>query len=228
MAARLPSTPVPSRPEPRPPAAPGHYFQASPTVDPDERSVTLALPDLSVELRTARGVFARERVDPGTKLLLLEAPRPEPTARTLVDVGCGYGPIAVALALRAPAATVWAVDVNERARGLCEANAAAAGVGERVRVCAPDDVPADLRVDGVWSNPPVRVGKAVLHELLLRWLGRLADDAHAWLVVQRHLGADSLAAWLGGQGWQADRRASRQAYRVLDVHRQLPGPVPHP
>jgi 16S rRNA (guanine1207-N2)-methyltransferase len=177
--------------------------------------VRLALPDLTLDLTTDRGVFGRDGVDPGTKLLLLEAPAPAP-AGELLDLGCGYGPIALTLARRAPEATVWAVDVNARARALCEANAAAAGLAN-VRVVAPDEVPDDVRFATIWSNPPIRIGKPELHGLLTRWLGRLDDTGSAVLVVQKHLGSDSLATWLGNSGYTVERLRSRMAYRLLEV-----------
>jgi 16S rRNA (guanine1207-N2)-methyltransferase len=179
--------------------------------------VRLVLPDLSLDLQTDRGVFSAARIDPGTKVLLLEAP-PPPIEGDLLDLGCGYGPIALTVAHRAPAATVWAVDVNERARALTQANADATGLGN-VRVAAPDDVPAEVRFAAVWSNPPVRIGKAALHDLLTTWLARLTPDGHALLVVQKHLGSDSLHRWLAGRGWAVDRRTSRMGYRLLDVRR---------
>jgi 16S rRNA (guanine1207-N2)-methyltransferase len=184
-------------------------------------SVELSLPDVQLTLATDRGVFGGRSVDPGTKFLLLDGPRPDPAeAGDLLDLGCGYGPIALALAARAPGATVWAVDVNERARGLCAANAEAAGLAN-VRVTAPDEVPADVRFKGIWSNPPIRIGKAALHELLLGWLARLAPGAQAHLVVQKHLGSDSLARWLTEQGHPTSKLRSRAGYRLLDVQ----GPV---
>ena len=179
------------------------------------RTVPLVLPDLSVTLTTDRGVFARDAVDPGTKLLLLDGPRP-PAEGDLLDLGCGYGPVAVALARRAPGARVWAVDVNRRALDLCAANAESAGVD--VRTASPDEVPADVRFAGIWSNPPVRIGKVALHELLRTWLDRLAPDGLAALVVHRHLGADSLARWLDDEGWPTTRSGSRMGYRLLEVH----------
>lgn len=193
----------------------GHYFSATPAAPSRRRTVRLDLPDLSLELATDRGVFSAGGVDPGTKVLLLDAPAP-PAQGHLLDLGCGYGPIALTLARRAPGATVWAVDVNERARTLARDNASAAGL-TNVRVAAPDEVPPDVRFDAVWSNPPVRVGKAALHDLLARWLGRLAAGGHALLVVQKHLGSDSLHRWLQAQGFTVTRRTSRMGYRVLDV-----------
>lgn len=197
--------------------AAGHYFDPTPGTSSQPRQVRLTLPDLTLELTTDRGVFSADRVDAGTKLLLLEAPSP-PVTGTFVDLGCGYGPIACTLASRAPGATVWAVDVNERARALCRANADALGLANVV-VAAPDEVPEDLAVDLLWSNPPIRIGKAALHELLSGWLGRLAPAGAAVLVVQKHLGADSLQRWLQAEGWRAERLSSRAGYRLLEVGR---------
>lgn len=195
----------------------GHYFDPSPRAGSARRTIELSLPDLHAELITDRAVFSPGAIDTGTKLLLVEGATP-PDSGHLLDVGCGYGPIALTLARRAPAATVWAVDVNERARDLCRENAARLGL-PNVEVRAPDDVPAQIAFDGIWSNPPIRIGKAALHELLTTWLDRLADGASAELVVQRHLGADSLARWLGEQGWEVERRRSRAGFRLLDVRR---------
>lgn len=193
------------------------YFAARPAVGSARRTVELVLADLAVTLITDRGVFATGGVDPGTKLLLLTAPPPPPTGN-LLDLGCGYGPITITMARRAPTATVWAVDVNERARALCAENAAEAGC-TNVVVAAPDEVPAGVRFAAIWSNPPIRIGKEALHELLLQWLGRLDVGAAAHLVVQRHLGSDSLAAWLAEHGFAVGRVAARQGYRVLAVDR---------
>jgi len=199
-------------------AGTSQYFEPDPDVASRPRTVDLVLPDATLHLRTDRGVFAAANVDPGTKLLLLDAAPPPPGDVHLLDLGCGYGPIALTLARRAPDATVWAIDVNRRARELCAANAEANGL-TNVRTAEPDDVPDEVRFGGIWSNPPIRIGKVALHELLLRWLARLDADGHAWFVVQKHLGADSLAAWLTDQGWPATRVVARSAYRVLEVER---------
>ena len=195
-----------------------HYFTAAPSVPSRPLTVELRLRDLQVQLRSDRGVFSGTRVDPGTLALLRESP-PPPQTGDVLDLGCGYGPIACALAHRAPSATVWAVDVNGRALELVSANAAALGLGN-VRPSHPEEVPAGLRFAGIWSNPPVRLGKVALHELLTTWLARLAEGASAWLVVNRHLGSDSLAAWLQQEeGWKVRRAASKSGYRVLEVAR---------
>jgi len=198
-----------------------HYWSDRPEAASRPGEVSLLLPDVDLTLATDRGVFSADRVDRGTRYLLLEGPPPPSGPIALMDLGCGYGPIACALATRNPEATVWAVDVNERARDLCRSNAANAGL-DGVRVVAPDEVPDDLSLAGLWSNPPIRIGKEALHELLNRWLGRLAPEGTAHLVVQRHLGADSLARWLDGVGWTTTRRGSRKGFRLLDVARVEP------
>ena len=175
----------------------------------------LALPDASVRLRVDRGVFSSTQVDPGTMVLLRYTPAPPPEGH-LLDLGSGYGPIAVTLARRSPGATVWAVDINERALGLVGENAVALGLGN-VRPVTPDAVPAGIELAGIWTNPPIRIGKQALHDLLLTWLGRLAKDASAWLVVHKHLGSDSLGDWLEAQSFSVDRRASKRGYRILEV-----------
>ncbi|MBO3749758.1 methyltransferase [Streptosporangiaceae bacterium NEAU-GS5] len=192
-----------------------HYFAERPEAASAPGSVTLALPDLHLRLETDRGMFSPDRVDAGTRILLETVP-PPPADGDLLDLGCGYGPIALTMATRAPQATVWAVDVNRRALELCARNAATAAL-YKVRCTHADEVPGDVRFRAIWSNPAIRIGKAALHEMLLRWLGRLTPDGAAHLVVQKHLGSDSLQRWLEEQGFTAARAASRSAYRILKV-----------
>jgi 16S rRNA G1207 methylase RsmC len=191
-----------------------HYFSPNPRAAARPTSVAFTVAGRDYQLAASGGVFSAERLDPGTAVLLRKAELPT-GGGTLLDLGCGYGPIACVLATQAPRATVYAVDVNERALELTRANATALGIGERVVTAVPDAVPPEVRFDEIWSNPPIRVGKEELHGLLARWLPRLAAGGRAWLVVARHLGADSLAAWLREQGYDVRRHASQQGFRVL-------------
>lgn len=195
-----------------------HYFEQTPEVASEPRTVRVLLPDTEYELVTDRGVFSHGAIDTGTRLLLLAGAVPENRPGNLLDLGCGAGAIALALARRAPSATVWAIDVNDRALDLCRQNTERNTV-TNVRVCRPEEVPPALAFDGIWSNPPIRIGKQALHDLLATWLDRLVPPGEAHLVVQKHLGADSLARWLAEQGWTVSRRASRQGFRLLDVRR---------
>src|SRR5215472_1895620 len=192
-----------------------HYFNPEPVVASRPHTVRLRAGGIDMELQADRGVFGARRIDLGTLVLLKEAPSPPPDG-DILDLGAGYGPIAIFLARAAPAARIWAVDINERALELARANAEAAGL-TNVTVAAPDDVPDRVRFAAIYSNPPVRVGKAALHELLNRWLDRLAPDGAAYLVVQRNLGSDSLAAWLAASGRPVTRLKSKKGYRLLQV-----------
>jgi 16S rRNA (guanine1207-N2)-methyltransferase len=194
------------------------YFAEQPGAAHRPGTVHVVLPDTHLALATDSGVFSPDRLDPGTRLLLETAP-PPPAEGDLLDLGSGYGPLALVMARRAPAARVWAVDVNRRALELCERNASTAGL-TNVR-CRPADDRGDLPASYnlIWSNPPIRIGKDALHQMLTTWLGRLAPDAAAYLVVQRNLGSDSLHRWLAETGWQAARFAARAGYRVLEVRR---------
>lgn len=189
-----------------------HYF-----VTPDEPLVTHEFEarvfGRELTFLSASGVFSGDRLDLGTSVLLREV-EPPITGRVL-DLGCGVGTIAVGLALASPGVSVDAIDVNERAVELTGLNAARHGVGDRVQAMTPDEVPADVLYDEIWSNPPIRIGKEALHELLLTWLGRLRPEGVAYLVVGRNLGADSLQRWLVEQGHPTERIASAKGFRVL-------------
>jgi 16S rRNA (guanine1207-N2)-methyltransferase len=193
-----------------------HYFSGRPRSPEVRQSVTLSVWGLTLEVQTATGVFSAGRLDIGTSVLFRQTSPPTRPGRYL-DLGCGYGAIACALAVSVAGAEVWAVDVNERALDLTRDNALSCAVSERVVTALPDDVPPGVGFDEIWSNPPIRVGKAALHDLLLRWLPRLAPHGRAVLVVGRHLGADSLQRWLHDNGWRCDRIASAKGFRVLEV-----------
>ncbi|PZR55421.1 16S rRNA methyltransferase [Xylanimonas oleitrophica] len=215
---------------------PDHYFTGRPASPEERRTISVRLAGRDLDVEVASGVFSPGRVDLGTQVLLREVPAP-PSSGHLLDLGCGWGPLTLTLALESPGATVWAVDVNERALDLVRRNAERLGL-DNVRAVLPDEVPEDVSLAAIWSNPPIRVGKDVLHAMMRTWLARLApgqpsaaadaDDAPdgtgAWLVVQKNLGADSLARWieteLGGPlGVRVERAHSAKGFRVLHVTR---------
>jgi len=196
---------------------PDHYFTAEPASPQERRTIRVRLEGRDLALTTARGVYSPDRLDPGTAVLLAGVPDPSPSG-DLLDLGCGWGPVTISMALRSPEAHVWGVDVNRRALQLAGVNTRAAGVAN-VTLCEPDEVPEGLRFATIWSNPPIHIGKAALHALLERWLPRLADDGIAHLVVQKHLGSDSLQKWINAQDWGlvCTRIASSKGFRILEV-----------
>ncbi len=197
-----------------------HYFSSSPQSQRKRKTVELRVGELQLELTTDRGVFACAEVDFGTRHLLAKIP-PPPSSGVLLDLGCGYGPIAVALNRWSPQAEVWATDINPRALELCRHNLKQHG-HTADKVCLPNEIPTKVRFAAIYSNPPIHIGKTALHEVLTFWLGRLTPAGVAYLVVNKNLGSDSLAKWLSGQGWSVVRLASRRGYRVLAVQAALP------
>ncbi|MCE7480531.1 methyltransferase [Microbacterium profundi] len=197
-----------------------HYFTAAPASAENLRTIRVTLADRELEVTTAGGVFSPDRVDAGTAVLFANMP-PLPPSGNFLDLGSGWGPISITMALTSPHATVWAVDVNERALDLVRRNAEALGI-TNVNAVLPDDVPDDVVFRTIRSNPPIRVGKDVLHDMLERWIPRLDERSDAWLVVQRNLGADSLQRWLGATfhpGYSVFRTATGKGYRVLKVRK---------
>ena len=198
----------------------GHYFDDDPDAPSSPVLVDVTLPDTAFVMETDRGVFSRGHLDTATSMLL-RADLPIAASGDLLDLGCGAGPIALTMARRSPDATVWALDVNARARELCRRNAERNAL-TNVRVVSPDDVPTDVRFATIWSNPPIRIGKPALHDLLDTWLARLDADGSASLVVQKHLGADSLQRWLIELGYRCDRVGSKAGFRLLTVRHGEP------
>ena len=199
-----------------------HYFTADPASRDERRVLHVTLAGRALDVETAGGIFSPGRIDLGTQVLLRTVP-PAPATGDLLDLGCGWGPVALTMALESPAARVWAVDVNERALDLVRRNAARLGVAN-VTACRPDDVPDDVTFSALWSNPPIRVGKQSLHAMMRTWLPRVAPGAQVFLVVQRNLGADSFQSWiqehldeLVGPHAEVARAASAKGFRVVEV-----------
>ena len=198
-----------------------HYFSAAPESELKLRTIHATIAGRAVELQTANGVFSPERIDTGTRVLLSSVPAPPPGGN-LLDLGCGWGPIALTLAAESPHATVWAVDVNERSLDLVRRNATVMGL-TNVNAVLPADVPADISFMTIWSNPPIRVGKDSLHAMLQLWLPRLESGTDSWMVVQKNLGSDSLQRWLElefPEDFVFSRAATNKGYRVLRAKRR--------
>ena len=194
-----------------------HYFTADPSAPFQRVPVHAEVWGHDLDLVSGSGVFAQGRLDIGTAVLF-RATDP-PAGGRILDLGCGYGVIGLACAVAAPTARVTAVDVNQRAVLLANENAASLGVADRFAAMTPDRADPAATYDEIWSNPPIRIGKQALHELLLTWLPRLAPEGRAVMVVGKNLGADSLQRWLGEQGFPTDRVASAKGFRVLETRR---------
>ena len=195
-----------------------HYFSEAPGSDYKPKEIKVELNGQLVSVTTAGGIFSPDHIDQGTAVLLAHLDE-APSGGNILDIGCGWGPIALSLAMHSPKAIIWAIDVNERSLELTAKNAERLGV-KNIKCAKPEDVPGDISFSGIWSNPPIRVGKDVLHEILLTWLPRLQKDAEGYLVVQKNLGADSLHRWLEAElpeNFSTIRVDTAKSFRVLRV-----------
>jgi len=191
-----------------------HYFSADPAGPFTREQIRATVWGHELSLTSGSGVFAKGRLDIGTSVLFRETE--PPASGRILDLGCGYGVIGLAIAAASPKTSVTGVDVNERAVLLAEENAARLGVAARYAPLTPDRLPPDATYDEIWSNPPIRIGKGALHDLLLTSFARLAPAGRAVLVVGKNLGADSLQRWLGEHGYPTERLASAKGFRVLE------------
>ena len=198
-----------------------HYFSADPTAPFERVPFGCEVWGQRFELVSGSGVYSRGRLDPGTSVLFRETSPPAPGR--ILDLGTGYGVIGLAIAsawraegVPVDAGRVTGVEVNRRAVLLANENAARLGLQDRFEASDPDVPLTTGHFHQIWSNPPIRIGKQALHELLLRWFAWLAPDGRAVIVVGKNLGGDSLQAWLTDQGYPTTRLASAKGFRVLE------------
>jgi 16S rRNA (guanine1207-N2)-methyltransferase len=195
-----------------------HYFSQEPGSALKPKAIIIPVAGEMVTVTTASGTFSPAQLDFGTEVLI-EQMDLAPESGDILDLGCGWGPIALNLAKLRPGTKVWAVDVNTRSVELTAKNARDLGLSN-ISAVVPDEVPENLLFSGIWSNPPIRIGKKELHELLLKWLPRLQVGAEAYLVVQKNLGSDSLQKWLTEElagKFEVSRYTSIKTYRVIKV-----------
>ena len=200
------------------------YFSANPNSLDLRRTLQVDLRGHKVSVQVSNGVFSSSKLDLGTAVLLKHAPQPPENGR-FFDIGCGWGAISLALGFESPNAQIYAVDVNERALELTNINAKNAGLNNIHTYLVEDALKEDSskNIDLIWSNPPIRVGKDVLHNILLTWLPRLKVGGAAYLVVQKNLGSDSLIPWLSknlGEDFSVEKYASSKGYRIIEVLRK--------
>ncbi len=197
-----------------------HYFSPAPGKDLERRELRVPLAGAERSLVSAKGLFSFDGLDKATAILLTHADvfPPIGPGSEVLDIGCGWGPIALSLALTQPECRVTAIDVNPHARAITRENAERLGLSN-VTVAAPEDVPESARFDALWSNPPIRIGKTDLHALLTRWIGQLRRTGNAAMVVGKNLGADSLATWMAGQfpARPVEKVHSSKGFRLLGV-----------
>ena len=194
-----------------------HYFSADPSAPAKLTEVEIEVGGQVLKLSASSGTFSSERLDPGTRVLL-GLWELFPTDGIVLDLGCGWGPIGLSIAKLQPATEVIGVDVNQRSVDLANANAKRNGLAN-FSACLDKDLDANLEIDHIWSNPPIRIGKENLHDLLRNYLSRLKPTGDAYLVVQKQLGAESLQRWIAQQ-WperEVTKVENSKGFRVIRI-----------
>ena len=167
-----------------------HYFSNDPSSKSNRKRWEYTLRGSRFVFLSDHGVFSKNEVDFGSRLLIEAFQMPDAQGDVL-DVGCGYGPIGLSLAKEFQECAVHMVDVNERALGLAKENAANNQIGN-VRVYQSsvyENVSGEYAA--ILSNPPIRAGKHVVHEILEKAVDHLVPGGELWIVIQKKQGAPS-------------------------------------
>jgi 16S rRNA (guanine1207-N2)-methyltransferase len=168
-----------------------HYFSANPHVKSEVRQIKANLLGMPFTFKTDAGVFSKKGIDFGSRLLI-ETVKVEPGSHVL-DLGCGYGAIGIAVAKATPRANVVMVDVNERAVELAKENARVNQVEANTDLFVSDGFSAikQIQFDHILFNPPIRAGKATIYRLFAEAKAQLAKNGSLWIVIRKQQGAAS-------------------------------------
>lgn len=173
---------------------PDHYYTAAPASAHKPASVSFAYRGHELRFDTDSGVFSRTEIDRGTAVLL--SALPDGLSGRVLDMGCGYGVIGIAVGRAYPACDVTMADINERACALAAANARQNGVTARVMQSDGYAALGGARFDLILQNPPIRAGKAVIYAMFAAAARRLNDGGSLWLVIRKQQGAPSALTYL--------------------------------
>ncbi len=196
-----------------------HYFTAQPAAKSQPEQFTISVRGVELTLTSDRGVFSHGQLDDGTLRLLKKMELPE--AGDFLDLGCGYGVIGLVAAELRPEARVTLVDINERATKLAADNAQA-NVISNVEVLTGDapQVLGERHFDVVLCNPPIRVGKQKLYELIGDAAERLHPGGVLWMVIHTRQGAKSHLREMAPMFSECEIVSRKWGYRVFKCKKQ--------
>ena len=169
-----------------------HYYSSKPSSESHRETINVEIAGNKFTFLTDAGVFSKKQVDVGSEVLMTTAAQTDFPTGNLLDVGCGYGPIGIYLAKAFPSRTIEMVDVNERAVDLAKENAKLNQV-ENVEIYESylfEQVNNQM-LAGIISNPPIRAGKKVVHQILEESYGYLVPGGILQIVIQKKQGAPS-------------------------------------
>ncbi|MFC6463889.1 class I SAM-dependent methyltransferase [Marinilactibacillus sp. GCM10026970] len=193
-----------------------HYYTNDPQSKSNQQSWTTQLRGFEFTFNTDAGVFSKEKVDYGSKVLLDAVDLTEFPEGSLLDVGCGYGPIGLTLAKLDQSRTVEMVDINERALALAEKNAVTNGVGNvSIHASSLYENITHQEFAGIFSNPPIRAGKETVHKVLEEGIDYLTVGGYLVIVIQKKQGAPSAQKKMSEVFGNVERIALDRGYWIL-------------
>ncbi|WP_068620431.1 class I SAM-dependent methyltransferase [Paenibacillus tuaregi] len=193
---------------------PDHYYSSKPETAHDRKVWEATLRGKTFKFVSDAGVFSKQGVDFGSRVLIEAMEMPE-NAHVL-DVGCGYGPIGLAAAGLASRGQVTMIDVNERAVELAKENAVSNGI-TNVTILQSDlyQELGNQTFDVVLTNPPIRAGKQTVHAVFEGAAERLRVGGSLWVVIQKKQGAPSAREKLESLFAQVDEVTKDKGYRIF-------------
>lgn len=198
-----------------------HYYSKKPTTKSEQQTWETFVEDESFSFVTDTGVFSKNKLDTGSEVLMTTAGKMKYPKGDLLDIGCGYGPVGLYLARKFPDRQVEMVDINERALALAAENA------KRNQIDNVSIYQSDLFMEvknkkfaGIFSNPPIRAGKQVVHEILEESYDYLIEGGALQIVIQKKQGAPSAREKMKEVFGNVERIALEKGYWILESRRR--------
>ena len=201
-----------------------HYFDLDPSLASKERTIEYVIDGRVITLVSDNGVFSKDKIDEGS-LAFLKVLVPLRLSGRILDLGCGYGPIGLTIAMTSPNARVDLADINSRAVALCERNAKKLGLSQRV-TCLQSDIYEKIEgpYDSIVVNPPIRAGKVVTYAMYEGAMQNLIDGGSLFIVIRKAQGAESAARYIEsifGNIKLLDRAKGYHIYQAVKMNEKL-------
>jgi 16S rRNA (guanine1207-N2)-methyltransferase len=192
-----------------------HYYADQPSSESNPKTWSYELNGYTIKFTSDDGVFSKKEVDFGSKLML-ELYSDPAVKGNILDMGCGYGPIGLTVAKQYSDRTVWMVDVNERALSLSKLNAKQNNVGN-IKVLKSylfDELENEMYAS-VITNPPIRAGKKVVHQLFEQAYEHILPNGELWVVIQKKQGAPSAIEKLESLFSEVEVVGKKKGYYII-------------
>ena len=174
----------------------GYYFDENPTLESNVKEIKFSLYGQNYTYYTDNGVFSKSKVDEGS-YIFLKVLLPLHLTGRILDLGCGYGPIGLTIALNEKQARVDLADINSRALALASRSGERLNLLDRVTFLHSDIFEKiEGPYDSIVVNPPIRAGKVVTYRMYLESKQYLIDGGSLYVVIRRKQGAESALKYI--------------------------------